>query len=216
MRDCLNVLIVDDHQMFLDGVMTILKDLPEVNVVGAFENGREALDFIKNQEVDLLVSDIAMPEIDGKKLCKMVKEVSPDTKTLIVSMYEDIYHITEMLRQGIYGYLPKNAGKQELIAAVRTIGGGETFYSDRVKDTVMKSMSGQFDKNKKLLGSKLTKREIEVIRLIATEHTSAQIAEKLFISLNTAETHRKNIFRKANVKNMAGLIRYALKSGIIE
>lgn len=216
MKDRLNVLIVDDHQMFLDGVMTILKDLPEVNVVGAFKNGEDALNFIKNQEVDLLVSDIAMPEIDGKQLCKMVKEVSPDTKTLIVSMYEDIYHITEMLRQGICGYLPKNAGKQELIAAVKTIGGGDTFYSDRVKDAVMKSMSGQFDKNKKLLGSKLTKREIEVIRLIAREHTSAQIAEKLFISLNTAETHRKNIFRKANVKNMVGLIRYAIKNGIIE
>ena len=216
MKGHLNVLIVDDHQMFLDGVTTILNELPEVNVVGAFENGSDALSFIKNRQVDLLVSDICMPEIDGRKLCKMVKEVSPETKTLIVSMYEDVYHITEMLRQGIYGYLPKNAGKQELITAVRTIGGGETFYSDRVKDTVIKSMSGQFDKNKKPLGSKLTKREIEVIRLIATEHTSVQIAEKLFISLNTAETHRKNIFRKANVKNMAGLIRYAIKNGIIE
>jgi len=216
MKSQINVLIVDDHQMFLDGVVNILGDVPEVNIVGALEDSRLVADMLKNNKVDILVSDIAMPEINGKELCEMAKEVSPDTKTLIVSMYEDIYHITSILNQGASGYLPKNAGKLELIEAVKSIGNGETFYSERIKDTVMKSLSGQLDKKKHPLGSKLTKREVEVIRLIATEYTSQQIADKLFISLNTAETHRKNILRKTNVKNMAGLIRYAIKNGIIE
>lgn len=216
MKEQISVLIVDDHRLFLDGVVNILGNLPDLHVIGAVEDSRDALRVIRQQQVDLLVSDITMPYLCGKELCRKVKEVSPETRTLIVSMHEDIYHITELLNSGVWGYLPKNAGKEELISAVRSIAGGENFYSDKIKDAVMKSMTVRNDHKHKVSDLRLTKREIEVIRLIASEHTSTQIAEKLFISLNTAETHRRNIFRKTNVKNMAGLIRFAIKNDIIE
>ena len=216
MNKLINVLVVDDHQMFLDGVANILRQEDEINVVAALDDSRHAANVLRSHHIDVLISDITMPEVSGPALCKLAQEISPHTSTLIVSMHEDFYHISTLLQQGACGYLPKNAGKEELIRAVYCLGKGGTFYSDKIKDTVMKSMAGQSSRSSRLPGTKLTKREIEVIKLIATEYTSQQIADKLFISLNTAETHRKNIFRKTNAKNMAGLIRYALKSGIIE
>lgn len=216
MNKQINVMVVDDHQMFLDGVTNILDQEDDILVVAALGDSRHAENILRQQQIDVLVSDISMPEVSGPALCKLTREISPHTRTLIVSMHEDYFHISTLLQHGACGYLPKNAGKEELIKAVRVVGRGETFYSDKVKETVMKTMSGQMYKSNQLPGSKLTRREVEVIKLIAAEYTSQQIADKLYISLNTAETHRKNIFRKTNAKNMAGLIRYALKNGVIE
>lgn len=216
MNNKLNVLIVDDHKMFLDGVTRILKDEAEINVAGSFTDSLEAMRYLDDHEIDVLITDLEMQELDGAKLCQHAKETSPKTKIMVVSMHDDIHHVTALLRQGVSGYITKKTGKEELLEAIKSITKGGTYYGESIKDTLVKSVSGHLDDDKNYVGIRLTKREVEIIQLIALEYSSIEIAERLFISLNTTETHRKNIMRKTNSKNMAGLIRYALKTGLIE
>lgn len=216
MNDMTNILIVDDHKMFLDGVTRILRDEPEINIVGSFTDSRKVAESLEEHTVDVLITDVEMPWLDGAKLCQLTKKISPETKVMVVSMHDDIHHVTVLLKEGVSGYITKKTGKDELLEAIRLVKNGDTYYGDSIKDTLVKSVTGHLEDNKCYVGVKLTKREIEIIQLIALEYSSMEIAEKLFISINTTETHRKNIMRKTNSKNMAGLIRYALKTSLIE
>jgi DNA-binding NarL/FixJ family response regulator len=199
----IRIVIVDDHQLFLDGLSFALSKMEEMEILSVFNNPVDAIKYLKNHEVDLLISDISMPQMNGIEFIKKAKQLIPHVKTLVVSMFPSIHEIPD-----INGYLLKESSHEELQKAIKQImlEGENYYYSDynkEVKETL------------EFKNSIITGREKEIIQLIAREKTVGEIAEQLFLSPHTIETHKKNIFLKLQVNNMAGLIKKALYLGYI-
>ncbi|SFW43486.1 response regulator [Cellulophaga fucicola] len=210
-----NLIIADDHKMFIDGLMSILQDAPEFNVTTTAKNGAQVvkyLDINGAENIHLLVTDLTMPEMDGIELNSIVKERFPGLKTLVVSMHIDGTMIDTLIRANVDGYVPKNAEKEELLEAIRTIIGGEKYFSTEIKKAYTDAMFA----NKKEKEISLTNREKEVLKLIAEEYTTQEIADELFLSKHTIESYRKNLISKLNVKNLAGLTKHAIKMGLLD
>ena len=210
-----NLIIADDHKMFIDGVLSILKDAQEFSVTTTAKNGAEVVKYLDINGVDdlhLLITDLTMPEMGGIELNKIVKEKYPDLKTLVVSMHIDGEMIDKLIRNNVDGYVPKNAEKEELLEAMRTIVKGDKYFSPEVKRAYTDAMF----ESKKTAEVSLTEREKEVLKLIAEENTTQEIAEKLFLSKHTIESYRKNLISKLQVKNLAGLTKHAIKMGLLE
>lgn len=203
-------MIADDHQMFIDGLTAILKEVTDFNIVDTALNGVEAKTKLENHAVDVLIMDITMPEMDGLKLHTYVKTHFPSVKTLVVTSHSDYHIIHSLSQENVDGFLLKNTDKQELLQAIYTLKEGGTFYSQMVKERVMESI---FKSKPSPTDPALSKREKEILRLISKGLTAQEIAEQSFISLNTVNTHKKNLFVKLRVKNVAGLVRYALENG---
>ncbi len=210
-----NLIIVDDHKMFLDGLLSILYLEKEYNVILTAKNGKQIAKYIeinKNEKIDLVITDISMPELDGISLNKIIKKNYKNIKTLIVSMHNDPEMIENLIKNDVDGYVPKNAEKQELLKAIKTILNGEKYFSKQIKDIHLNTKLAK----KREEEIKLTQREIDVITLIAKEYTTQEIADKLFLSKHTIESYRKNLITKLNVRNLAGLTKYALKMKYIK
>lgn len=210
-----NLIIADDHKMFIDGLMSILQDAPEFNVTTTAKNGAQVvkyLDINGAEDIHLLVTDLTMPEMDGIELNSIVKERFPGLKTLVVSMHIDGTMIDTLIRANVDGYVPKNAEKEELLEAIRTIIGGEKYFSTEIKKAYTDAMFA----NKKEKEISLTNREKEVLKLIAEEYTTQEIADELFLSKHTIESYRKNLISKLNVKNLAGLTKHAIKMDLLD
>lgn len=210
----INLLIADDHTMFLQGIASLLEQEPEINIAGKAFNGIEALEIIKKENIDLIILDISMPEMDGIALSKILKKDFLNVKILVVSTHSNIMIISRLIRIGVNGYLSKNAQKSELLKAIHTIVNGENYFS---KETAEKYLlnSSKIEKQVSNL-TELSSREKEILVLIAHEYNTAEIAEKTFISLNTVNTHRKNLLSKLNAKNTAGLVKYAVENGLVD
>lgn len=210
----INLLIADDHTMFLQGIVSLLEQEPEINIVGKAVNGIEALEIIKQQAVDLIILDISMPEMDGIELSKILKKEYPAVKILIVSTHSNASIISRLIRIGVNGYLLKNAEKSELLKAITTIAEGEDYFSEETEE---KHLSNSLKIEKQVSNlTELSSREKEILVLIAHEYNTAEIAEKTFISLNTVNTHRRNLLSKLNAKNTAGLVKYAVENGLVD
>ena len=210
-----NLIIADDHKMFLDGLLSILKSEEDYNILFTSKNGENIIKYIENNPndiVNLVITDISMPKMDGVTLNKKIKEKHPKIKTLVVSMLSDVSKIEDLIEHDVDGYVPKNAEKNELLKAIKTIVNGKKYFSKEIMDFYTEST---FTK-KKEVQIYLTEREVDVIKLIAQEHTTQEIADKLFLSKHTIESYRKNLISKLNVRNLAGLTKYALKKGYIE
>ena len=210
----LKVLVADDHTMFLDGMVEMISNIPNISIVHTATSGQEVIDYLKEHDIDMLITDLRMKDIDGFELSEMLRKEHPEIKILVVSMHNDPTIINQMLSKGISGYILKNTGKQELISAIDKISNGETFFSEEVKSKFISSKVRKNNAPEEMV--KLTTREREVLELIAEEYTTNEMAEKLFISLNTVETHRKNILRKLNVRNSVGIVKKAIELGFIE
>lgn len=208
------ILIVDDHQMFIDGIKSLLRKQEIFTVVAEALNGAEALKIIEKQKIDIVISDISMPVMTGIELTKVIKEKYPEIKVIIVSMHNDHSIVSEILMAEAEGYILKNTGKKELFEALTKVADHGTYYSSEVLSVMMKSVKSE----KKQMESAvvLTDREVEVLKLIVAEYSSEQIAEKLFISKRTVDTHRINILAKTNSKTLVGLIKYAVRLNIID
>lgn len=209
----IKVHIVDDHQMMLDGLKALLSGEASIKIIGESNNGKIAFDKILIAQPDVLITDISMPEMNGLELTRAVKEKFPQIKILALSMFGERNTISEMLEAGINGYILKNTGKQELLSAVTKVAEGGMFFSDEVSEELMKPAQIETKSNEVV---SLTPREIEIVRLIEKEYSNAKIAETLFISERTVETHRKNIFRKTNTKSVVGLIKYAMEKKLLQ
>ncbi|MCB9360854.1 MAG: response regulator transcription factor [Flavobacteriales bacterium] len=209
----INILIADDHQMFIDGIKSLLRKEAHINFVGEVSNGVEALSFLENNKVDLLITDIDMPEMNGIVLTKKVKQIYPETKVLVLSMHDDKQIISEILLAEAEGYILKNTGKGELTKAIEYIIEGSTHYSKEVLTIMMQQLKKQEQNNEELKG--LTERELEILKLIVQEYSTANIAEQLFISPRTVDTHRKHIMQKTQSKTIIGLIKFAFRNGIV-
>ena len=209
------LLIVDDHQMLLDGIRALLQDVPNFQIVAEAHNGNQALEELKKTPVDIVVTDISMPDMNGIELTQKIKSEYPEIKVLTLSMFSEKQTIREMVDAGVSGYILKNTGKEELVGALTKIAAGGIYFGDEVTNEMMRMMSDNDREHEKKIAVTLTFREKEILKLIAKEYSNVQIAAELFISERTVETHRKNIFRKTNTKSIVGLIKYAYEYNLI-
>ena len=210
----IKIIITDDHDVIIDGLMALLSTENDIQIVGRANNGKQLLDIIKNKPVDLIILDIEMPEMNGVEAAEKIKEKFPELKILVLTMYNTPDFIANLLRHGIDGYILKNSRKKELLQAIRSVMMGRSFYAPEVTEMMMDSF--RQEKYNKKNTPVLTPREKEIIRLITEEYTSREIGEKLFISFHTVERHRKNIIAKLGVKNVAGLVKYAIRNGLVK
>jgi DNA-binding NarL/FixJ family response regulator len=212
----MKVAIVDDHKMFRQGVESMLDDHDEVSLAWGAADGAEALTKIIEEQPDVILMDISLGKESGISLTTKILETYPDIKVLGLSMHKEDNYIVKILESGAKGYLLKDAGSDEMVAAIKTIFDGGTYYSSHVTNVLMKHITQGTKPSEKGDLIKLTNRELEVLRLIAEEHSNPEIAEKLFISIRTVDTHRRNLLDKLDAKNTAGLVKYAMKHGIVE
>lgn len=209
----IKILIADDHQMMRDGLKAMLSDDQDIQIVAEANNGLEVLEILDKEKIDLVILDINMPVLDGVEVCKKMKKMHPMVHILALTMYEEGGLISSMIKNGAKGYILKNTGKEKLIEAVKTIYSGGTYFSDKIKETLISSMVTGSKSSGSII-PKLTRREKEIIDLIVNEYTTTEIADKLFISEKTVETHRKHLLQKLNVRNTAGLVRIAVEKGL--
>ena len=201
------VIIIDDHKLFTKGLSTILESIG-LRVMSTFENGKEAVLYLQNNEVDIVFSDINMPEMDGLKLCKRLKRDKVKAKIIILSMYEDPNIIKEAFDCGASAYLSKNTEKEEIIKAIKKSLDNKKYVNNRL--IKKKGREEEEEEDSFTLKYRLTLREREVLKLLLDESNNREIGENLNISTRTVETHRKNIMLKLDVKNNIGLIKKAL------
>ena len=199
------VIIIDDHKLFTNGFSSILESI-DLRVMSTFENGREAVIYLQNNEIDIVFSDINMPEMDGLQLCKRLKKDKVKAKIIILSMYEDPNIIKEAFDCGASAYLSKNTEKKEIIKAIEKSLNNKKYVNKHLLEKKEKVM----DEDTFTLKYKLTARERQVLELLLNEASNRKIAESLNISIRTVETHRKNIMLKFDVKNNIGLIKKSL------
>jgi two-component system nitrate/nitrite response regulator NarL len=204
--------MVDDHQIVIDGLMSLLKGHDRFQVAFATTDPTDVINKLTKSPVNILLTDVMMPGLPGNKLAKEVRQKFPATKILALSMSGEGELVTEMINDAdISGYVLKNIGKQQLINALEKIAGGGIYFSEEVIAELHRSSQ----RKKQNEEAHLTDREIEIIRLIEKEYNNKQIAEALFISERTVETHRKNIFRKTNTNSVIGLVKYAYEHKLI-
>jgi len=211
-KDKITLALVDDHQIVIDGLTALLKGHDKFQFAFATTNSSEVVGLIDDNPVDVLLTDVMMPKLPGNELAKQVKEKHPNVKILALSMSGQGDLVNEMINDAdISGYVLKNIGKQELITALEKIAGGGIYFSEEVLDEMQRA--GQ--RKKQNQEAHLTDREKQIVRLIEKELNNKQIAETLFISERTVETHRKNIFRKTNTNSVIGLVKYAYEHRLI-
>ncbi len=210
----IKILITDDHQLVIDGIKLMLAEVPDFQCVGEANNGEKALEFLAKTTPDVLLLDINMPGMDGLETCRRVHRDFPMVKILMLSMLREGSLVKLLLNEGASGYLLKNAGKDEVIEAIRKVHRGERALSSEVLDIFLQPAS----EKKRLMASPfpaLSRREKQVLQLIVDEKTTGEIAEELFISFGTVETHRRNILMKLNARNTAGLVKAAIEYNLL-
>lgn len=207
------IAIVDDHQIVIDGLKALLSKNDKFRVTLSSTKAKDMLLQIENAEVDILITDIMMPEMDGMELAREVNKSFPQIKIIALSMNGQAADVNQMIMESnICGYMLKNIGQKELLMALQKISSGSVYFSKEILDEMLLAQ----DRNTKEVTSNLTQREIEIIRLIEKEYNNKEIAGSLFISERTVETHRKNIFRKVKASSLLGLVKYAYEHNLIE
>lgn len=215
--DKIKILLADDHQMFLDGLSALLSQIAYVEIVAAVNNGAQLLERLKTIKGDLVIVDLHMPVMDGLEATKMIRERYPSLKVLGLTMDNELDTIQAMLEAGASGYILKNTGKAELELAILQVMKGEHYLSQSIGTQLAQSLLLK----KKAVAEEiseldlLTDRETEILKMVALENSNIEIAEKLYISPKTVETHRKNLMKKIGVRNSLGIYKFALKHKLI-
>lgn len=210
----INILIADDHRVLVQGLTELLNGVDHISVTQTASNGQEALDLLNDHPIDVVILDINMPVLDGLEACKRITAKYTNTKVLALTTLDKGSFIQQMLKNGASGYLLKNTSQEELILAIETVHNGETFINAQTNKILLDSIMKQ--KSNEAFIPTITRREREVLDLIAKEMTTQEMSEALFISTNTVETHRRNLIQKFNVRNSVGLLKEAMRKGMIE
>jgi DNA-binding NarL/FixJ family response regulator len=205
----IKVYIVDDHLVVIEGVKSVLQNEKDIEIIGFATSAEKCLLFFEIHATDVILMDINLPDLDGIELCKMITNKYPKIKIIALSTFDQGTYVKKMMESGANGYLLKNSSKQEIIEAIKTVYSGGTYLCFEAGRALKQSNEEQ---NK--LPS-LTKREKEVLLKISEGYTNAQISEMLFISIDTVDSHRKNLHSKLNVKNTAMLIKYAIENNML-
>lgn len=210
----INILIVDDHQLFAEGLKTMFNPKDEITVVGHTTNGHEVPALLKELEVDVILMDIDMPQLDGIQTLELMKKEGFDLPVLMLTMHQSMKFIRKALERGAQGYILKAASKKEVVDAIETVHQRKNYFHEKVSEQVFDYFRGKrtIDTN----GQELSTREVEIVRCLAEGMNSKQVGEKLFISQQTVRTHRRNIMHKLHVKTTGELIRLSMEKGWIE
>lgn len=201
------ILLADDHAMIRAGIKMLLKSNKEYVIVGEVSNGNDAIEQFDELKPDLAILDISMPELSGMEASKEILKKNPNALIIILSMYDDEDYISLCIEIGVKGYVVKSESSEELMEAIKCVLEGETYYSNRVQEVIVSKYTSNVRKKQKQEIINFTAREVEIIKLISEGLTSHQIADKLFISPRTVETHRSNLLSKADAKNSMELLR---------
>ena len=205
----MRILLVDDHAILLDGVKNLLEREDGLVVAGTAQSAEDALEFLKHNDVDIIVTDFHMPGMDGLSLVNTIKRLQPSIKTIILSMHDETHLVKEILRAGVNGYVLKKDTHRELLKAISEVQHGRVYLSSDVNKILISNLNNPDE------GRLLTGREREILKLITKEYSNKQIAEELFISERTVETHRKNIFKKTGTTSLVGLMKFAYANNLI-
>lgn len=212
----IRILLIEDHSMVRAGLRALLERISDIMIVGEVANGQEAIASTEELKPDILIMDIMMPRLNGIQAAEQIRDMKLPTKIILLSMYSDAGLVYQALRSGVKGYVLKTSAGEELLLAIRKVARGETYLS-----TVISSMVTESPANYHTLQTDdplhlLSPREKEVLQLIAEENTSSEIGKMLFISEKTVEKHRANLMEKLHVRNLAGLVRLAIKYGLVD
>lgn len=213
----IKVFVTDDHELYLEGLCLLLKKQPGIEVVGNSLTAAELLKALPSLKVDLLLLDVHLPDMEEEELIQKIREIQPALKILYLTMMRGTRYIHKLTRYGLQGYLLKNAGIEELKNAIVTVANGGSYYSKEINiSDINHDFRNTITIDDKQINEILSKREIEILKLICKEFSNAEIAEKLFLSISTVETHRKNLISKLGVNNTVGLVKFAVKNNLIE
>jgi DNA-binding NarL/FixJ family response regulator len=212
----IGIYIADDHQMFIEGISLSLAVNGAVVVEASANTGTELIELLEKKCVDVVLLDINMPEMNGFEAAKIIVKKFPSVRIIALSMFLEKEYIQELIDIGAYGYILKNTRMQELEKAIISVASGKKYFSNDVGLKLLNAQTNNAYPEIELMDQQhgLTEREIEVLKLIVHENTTSEIAEKLFISVHTVETHRKNLIKKVKVKNLAGLVKYDVQNGL--
>lgn len=217
--DIIKVLLVDDHQIILDGVKTMILNEPNISICGAFVSGKLALESAIKHKPDVIITDIMMPDMSGLEFIKQVKSYNLQSKILVLSMFLSVDYIQNAAQAGVNGFLMKqNATRDELMTAINLLMEGKNYFNTEVANTIVSGIKS--DPGDKSSGAEktdltiLSKREVEVLKLFANGSSNKEISDKLFISLRTVETHKSNMIIKLNVKSYVDLIKIAIRNNL--
>lgn len=210
----INVCLVDDHQIVLEGLLLLIESSEDFNCVFTASNASDAFSKFNTSTIDVALIDIEMPEMDGIAFCRQLKEKFPGVKVIALTMYNELSLIRRMIEAGAEGYLLKNVGREELLTAIRRVHAGKSHYSSEIAEILVRGNKQGNSINKVI--PILSTREKQIVKLIMEECTSTQIADKLNISINTVETHRRNIMSKLSSKNTAGIVRFVIEHGLLD
>lgn len=214
-KHLIRVAVVDDHELFVDGIEALLHNDPQIDFVGKCSTGKSITGLLEKNPVTVLLLDISLPDTSGIDLCAEIREKFPSVKILALSMHNDQSLIAGMISAGAAGYVLKNAGKEELLTAIKTVSIGQKYYSNAVTEALLKQSVSQISDQPSPTPPRLSRRELEVLHLITQGLTNKEIANKLFISQKTVETHRMNLMYKLNVHNAASLSAEALRLNLL-
>jgi DNA-binding NarL/FixJ family response regulator len=203
------ILLVDDHSILLDGLKKLIEEDDMLSVVDAVGSVPDAIRAIDTHKPDLVITDYNLGDDDGLSLVQKTRRLFPDMKFIVLSMHDEAHLVKEILKEGVNGYVLKKDTKEELLEAIYAVRGGKMYMSTEINSMLVKSLYEPDE------GKLLTSREREILKLIAREYSNKMIAEELFISERTVETHRKNIFRKTKTGSLVGLIKFAYANNLI-
>lgn len=215
--DKINILIADDHKLVREGIQSMLSEVADVQIVGLAASGEEAINLARVKPPDVVLMDIIMPGMNGIEASRWIKENDEHVRVIILTMEISKDYVSAAIKSGVDGYLPKDIGKDVLVEAIQSVHRGERYFNDAIKKLIFEDFySAEKLKNpRKTLPNQLTKRENEVLALVASGKANKEIAEQLFISVKTVETHKTHILIKLGLNNNSELIRYAVKNNII-
>ncbi|MGX7668487.1 response regulator [Flavobacterium pedocola] len=219
MTEKIRIYLADDHQVLIDGLIAVLKTNKSFEVVGFSLSGENLFEKVTTKNADILIMDINMPEKNGIEVLKEFDEKGFPCEVIVFSSFDDIKLIKEVLQLGAKGYLTKQSAGEHLMEAINTVHNGEEFYSKSIREKIFQSFAGREKEpeevNTEEILKHISEREMEILKLISMEYSGKEISDALYISVNTVETHRKNLMKKLKVKSTIGLVKFAYKNNLI-
>jgi two-component system, NarL family, response regulator NreC len=212
----IRVLIAEDHLLVRAGIRALLEKPGDISILGEASNGQEAVDLARELKPDVLIMDIMMPRLNGIQAAEIIQSQKLPTPILLLSMYSDAGFVHKALQCGVKGYVLKSSVSDELLQAVRTVAGGNRFLSDPISELIEEGTVNSYTSSDDDPFTSLSPREKEVMKLIAEGYTSIEIGKLLFISDKTVEKHRERLMKKLNIRNLAGLVRLAIKYHLVD
>jgi DNA-binding NarL/FixJ family response regulator len=212
----MKILIADDHQLFRFGLISALKEFDFITKIQEAENGREVIEEIAKENYDVILMDINMPVLNGTDTTRVIKRDFPEVKVIALTMFEDQKHVIEMIESGASGYIIKNTNGGEIKNALLKVMNNELYFSRQISESLIASLVHKHKTRKNQYNELISNREKDILYLICHEYTSREIAESLYLSEKTVDWHRLNLLQKTHSKNIAGLVLFAIRCGIID